>query len=476
MKLQLLFTLVIGGLNIYCSNGFPTESSKSVPNFSIGGKLETLPDPDESVEIPKISQGQAEEILEDLGYATPDGFEIGTRSDFGGSERIRTFQRDYGLPETCILDDETRLAIGSPRCGTRSADKSPSGMVRRWSKSVLSYTIANFPEGQPVATIRALIKRAFGEWSRVTNLDFKEVGDSDSADIEIAFGGQDHTMRYVECSFQSSQTMAHAFFPKLGDLHFNTKYFFEDGDKTLRDFLDTALHEIGHSLGLDHINSKASLMHPSASNQFTKPQPIDVEYIQALYGVRSGSTFNSPSTFCSLPKIDAIFEDAFGTLYAFAGDYFYDLSGGNPEGQLISSKWPGLPGNIDAAFQFGNGRSYFFKGDKYYRFKGSRMESVGLRTIRKGFPGLPSNVDAVMVDDEGDLFVFKGSQYWIYFTELKRTSGPRDIENLGLVPKNVDAVVMRSDKKLMSFKGKSYYTWSSQGLSKKMKICDSLDA
>lgn len=104
------------------------------------------------------------------------------------------------------------------------------------------------------------------------------------------------------------------------------------------------------------------------------------------------------------------------------------------------------------------------------------MEWVGLRTIRKGFPGLPSNVDAVLVDDEGDLFVFKESQYWIYFTELKRTSGPRDIENLGLVPKNVDAVVMKSDKKLMSFKGKNYYTWSSQGLSKGKKICDSVNS
>lgn len=219
-------------------------------------------------------------ILDDLGYETPEnptnGFQIGTRSGFEGSERIRSFQRDNGLPETGILDDETQLAIGSPRCGVRSADKSTSpGAIRKWHKSTLTYKLANYPEGHPKDTIRALIKRSFREWSRVTNLDFLEVADGDSADIEISFGGKEHKLRSVRCAFDNPKTLAHAFLPTLGDLHFNTKYFFE-GERSLGDFLDTALHEIGHSLGLDHINSEASLMHPTASNQFTKPQPIDV--------------------------------------------------------------------------------------------------------------------------------------------------------------------------------------------------------
>lgn len=220
-------------------------------------------------------------ILDDLGYETSDdtadGFQIGTRSGFEGSDRIRSFQRDNGLPETGILDDETQLAIGSPRCGVKSADKTESPeAVRKWHKSTLTYKIANYPKGQPQDTIRALIKRSFREWSRVTNLDFLEVADSDSADIEISFGGKEHKLRSVRCAFDKPKTLAHAFLPTLGDLHFNTKYFFE-GERSLGDFLDTALHEIGHSLGLDHINSEASLMHPTASNQFTKPQPIDVE-------------------------------------------------------------------------------------------------------------------------------------------------------------------------------------------------------
>ncbi|EDS44790.1 matrix metalloproteinase-26 [Culex quinquefasciatus] len=424
MKVLVFFSLIVCGQNFQSVEGLPTKFSKSLPNFNTGGTV--LQDPDRSIEIPKITHKQAEVILDDLGYETSEnptnGFQIGTRSGFEGSERIRSFQRDNGLPETGILDDETQLAIGSPRCGVRTR-KLPRGT----------------PQGHDPSADQAIIPRVeqgdqFGFFG----------GSGDSADIEISFGGKEHKLRSVRCAFDNPKTLAHAFLPTLGDLHFNTKYFFE-GERSLGDFLDTALHEIGHSLGLDHINSEASLMHPTASNQFTKPQPIDIEHIQALYGVRNGSgTYRSAPKFCSLREIDAVFEDVFGKIYAFAGDYFYDLSDEDPEGQLISSKWPGLPGGIDAAFQFGNGRSYFFKGDKYYRFKGSRMERAPLRTIAKGFPGFPSNVDAVMVDGDGDIYAFKGSEYWLYSADLKRAIGPRDIENMGIVPEYVDAVVLRN--------------------------------
>lgn len=70
----------------------------------------------------------------------------------------------------------------------------------------------------------------------MTNLDFLEVADGDSADIEISFGGKEHKLRSVRCAFDNPKTLAHAFLPTLGDLHFNTKYFFE-GERSLGDFL-----------------------------------------------------------------------------------------------------------------------------------------------------------------------------------------------------------------------------------------------
>lgn len=103
------------------------------------------------------------------------------------------------------------------------------------------------------------------------------------------------------------------------------------------------------------------------------------------------------------------------------------------------------------------------------------MERAPLRTIAKGFPGFPSNVDAVMVDGDGDIYAFKGSEYWLYFADLKRAIGPRDIEDMGIVPENVDAVVLRSDGRLVSFKRSNYYEWTSKGLSKKKQICDILE-
>lgn len=489
MKHLVLFTLITSEINFRSVAGYPAESTTPVPSFDISDTAQVLPDPDVALEIPEISLEQAEvrqlyhfislfnsgfhlqEILNELGYeASNSTFGVQSRFEPGGSKRILTFQRANGLPETGILDDETRFVIGQPSCGVRKSDLTASGELRKWHKSTLTYSIADYPVGQPLSTIRALIQQAFHEWSRVTNLDFVEVGETDSADIELRFGGKNHWMRNGQCSFEGGNTLAHAFDPQFGDVHFNTQYYF-DGGNSLRDFLETAVHEIGHSLGLGHILSSASIMHPIATKVFTKPQPIDVQLIQALYGVRNSYNSSSPRKFCSLTKIDAVFKDGSGKTYVFAGDYFYDLhASSNPEGQLISSKWPGLPGRIDAAFLFGNGKSYFFKGDKYFRFAGSQLERPAARSIAQGFPGLPNNVGAALVDGAGNIFVFKGSRFWSYKVGHNHANGPWNIRN-GTVPAYVDAAVY-SDGSVLSFKGKEYYWWkSSTGLSRGKKMC-----
>lgn len=228
--------------------------------------------------------GHSQVILRDLGYNEIDEdddyhpiIRLTDSSELALSELIRIFQHDNDIPVTGVLDDETKLAIGRPHCGSKKSAKLKSG-VRKWSKNVLTYTIENFPRGKRTAPIQAMLKKAFNEWSKVTNLDFVEVEDAD-ADIEINFGGRLHKMRDSRCTFDDANTLAHAFFPEVGDIHFHNRYFFNDEDVTLEDFLDTAMHEIGHSLGLEHSRSKASLMHPTESNRFNEPQPIDVKVI-----------------------------------------------------------------------------------------------------------------------------------------------------------------------------------------------------
>ena len=50
------------------------------------------------------------------------------------------------------------------------------------------------------------------------------------------------------------------------------------------DVLETAIHEIGHSLGLGHSNNQASVMFPTTAFPTVELCPEDIRMIQALYG------------------------------------------------------------------------------------------------------------------------------------------------------------------------------------------------
>ncbi|XP_055640676.1 72 kDa type IV collagenase-like [Toxorhynchites rutilus septentrionalis] len=450
----------------YSANIFVKKSNVS--------KNETLPDPTAPLVIPSISEKDATTLLDNLGYTDGVGARFGDSDEFSLDEVILSFQRDNDLTETGSLDDETKLAMARPRCGWKKSSRM-NGDTMKWRKQSITYRIDNFPRGKSSAPVQAALAKAFGEWSKITNLDFTEVTDR-RADIHISFARRVHELEGESCVFDDPRTLAHAFFPEIGDIHFNSNYYF-DGGSSIDDFLDTALHEIGHSLGLEHINSRASLMHPTQTAQFNKPQPIDVQRIQALYGARRGrsstvrpnptndsgeaegfsSTNNNPSNEC-LSKIDAGVDDIDGNAYILSGDNYYVLNGGSPsDAAPISSKWPGLPGNIDAAFRFKDGRTYFFKRDKFWRFTGNRMDAGYPRLISSGFPGVPNNIDAILIDGAGDIFAFKGDTMWVYDPSLKNVKNIMTIGTVGMgLPSNVDGA-LDTDTMVIVFKGDAYY-------------------
>jgi hypothetical protein len=97
------------------------------------------------------------------------------------------------------------------------------------------------------------LERAFGEWSKVANVTFTEVGDqglpfafsNDSNSGEIRIGGHDID--------GAGQTLAHSYYPgpnsSNGDIHFDTSENWGTGGFS---FFLVALHEIGHAIGLLH--------------------------------------------------------------------------------------------------------------------------------------------------------------------------------------------------------------------------------
>uniref|UniRef100_A0A673M4V0 Vitronectin b n=1 Tax=Sinocyclocheilus rhinocerous TaxID=307959 RepID=A0A673M4V0_9TELE len=127
---------------------------------------------------------------------------------------------------------------------------------------------------------------------------------------------------------------------------------------------------------------------------------------------------------CSGRTFDAFMQLKNGSIYAFRGDYFFELDDksvmpGYPK--LIKDVW-GISGPIDAAFTRINcqGKTYIFKGNKYWRFAGDVLDEDYPRDISVGFEKIPDDIDAAFAipapghHGREKVYFFKGDQYYQY--------------------------------------------------------------
>nr|XP_020473684.1 vitronectin [Monopterus albus] len=127
---------------------------------------------------------------------------------------------------------------------------------------------------------------------------------------------------------------------------------------------------------------------------------------------------------CSGRPFDAFLQLKNGSIYAFRGEYFFELDDtsvlpGYPK--LIQDVW-GISGPIDAAFTRINcqGKSYIFKGNKYWRFDGDVLDEDYPRDISDGFDSMPNDINAAFAipapshSGKEKAYFFKGDTYYQY--------------------------------------------------------------
>lgn len=127
---------------------------------------------------------------------------------------------------------------------------------------------------------------------------------------------------------------------------------------------------------------------------------------------------------CSGRPFDSFMQLKNGSIYAFRGDYFFELDQksvlpGYPK--LIKDVW-GIDGPIDAAFTRVNcqGKTYMFKGNKYWRFDNGVLDDDYPRDISVGFDKIPDHVDAAFAlpapghNGREKVYFFKADQYYTY--------------------------------------------------------------
>lgn len=129
---------------------------------------------------------------------------------------------------------------------------------------------------------KSLVSSALGVWAQYAPLNFQEVQDPDDGDaVDI----------YVQSDRIDGRggTLAFAYFPTFGDITFDNTERWTDTK-----FLETAVHELGHSLGLGHESDVSAIMNPVLDNKFAgKDAPFllqdDINGIRYLYGSGRGN-------------------------------------------------------------------------------------------------------------------------------------------------------------------------------------------
>ncbi|HEX8396542.1 MAG TPA: matrixin family metalloprotease [Pyrinomonadaceae bacterium] len=211
--------------------------------------------------------------------------------DDATAEALLEYQKFHGLPLTAVLDKATLKSIRQRRCGYPDVRILRHEIGNPWNKTALTYGFRNYTSDMVQDRIRSSFSIASNLWvaalSGVTNLTFSRVDPATAnTDIPIRFGTHDG----------AGGEVAVATIP--GATPYNqTPVLFDDAE-TWTDVLPTMshttdlvtfmAHELGHCLGLDHINVQGALMNERTIDGQRTLAQVDINAIRAVYAPQDG--------------------------------------------------------------------------------------------------------------------------------------------------------------------------------------------
>lgn len=171
---------------------------------------------------------------------------------------------------------------GTPTLGT------PSGTIT-WSADYV--TALNYSPTYSAAEFDAALTAAFDAWESVASIDFQQVAPGSGADVTVISGSLGGSVAgTANYTFGGNPGLSEIF---SGTVTFNSDLTWSPfGGGGGVDFHAVALHEIGHILGLGHVNDTSEIMNPVVyANSLGSG---DIAGVQFLYG-RDPSDAPAPS-------------------------------------------------------------------------------------------------------------------------------------------------------------------------------------
>jgi hypothetical protein len=140
------------------------------------------------------------------------------------SSILKDYQKRFNLKQTGTLDEPTKKHMNRPRCGNKDKPiaelNSPAELgLNKWSRSSLTYSLSGFPTQISEANTNRIIREAFNAWLDYIPLKIEQVCSTCKADFNLQFTREQHSDTYPFDGVGG--TLAHAFFPEDGRVHFD---------------------------------------------------------------------------------------------------------------------------------------------------------------------------------------------------------------------------------------------------------------
>ncbi|OYU56799.1 MAG: hypothetical protein CFE25_06130 [Chitinophagaceae bacterium BSSC1] len=128
-------------------------------------------------------------------------------------------------------------------------------------------------ENNSISCTKDKFRLAFAEWSSVVKVNFREVALNETADIKIMIAD-------IE---QSS--IGYPNFDQYPCSDIKGQIIFKRNEYICSTIYGAILHEIGHVLGLGHVNSQ-NVMNPNQFTKYSQLQSGDIIGVKSIYGAR----------------------------------------------------------------------------------------------------------------------------------------------------------------------------------------------
>jgi predicted Zn-dependent protease len=206
---------------------------------------------------------------------------------------LLSFQGFHKLKTTGTLNAETAEKLMAPRCGMPDRVKAEG----RWGIKELRYwqnIRFSFLDSKVVADA---YDKAWAQWVAVCGMHATLSPAPTGSNVVATSGHIDEQYQVLAWSEMP---------PGSATAGVVLRQMYDDAEKEYASNLDMLVavmcHEIGHALGLDHSTNPRDLMAPYITD-IVRPQPGDVQRIQALYGPPVATPAPSPDPGPNLPPI-----------------------------------------------------------------------------------------------------------------------------------------------------------------------------